>query len=93
MDPPAPETLMRALELLNYMGALDDNGEMTQVGSIKHTSPLEILTCITPCCHPLAPLCFVVAYASTRDGNHAQSVFIQEYIPQPERIDFLATCL
>lgn len=32
MDPPAPETLMRALELLNYMGALDDNGEMTQVG-------------------------------------------------------------
>lgn len=31
MDPPAPETLMRALELLNYMGALDDNGEMTQV--------------------------------------------------------------
>ena len=34
MDPPAPETLMRALELLNYMGALDDNGEMTQVGSL-----------------------------------------------------------
>ncbi len=33
MDPPAPETLMRALELLNYMGALDDNGEMTQVCS------------------------------------------------------------
>lgn len=24
MDPPAPETLMRALELLNYLGALDD---------------------------------------------------------------------
>ena len=31
MDPPAPETLMRALELLNYMGALDDDGNMTQV--------------------------------------------------------------
>ena len=26
MDPPAPETLMRALELLNYLGALDDEG-------------------------------------------------------------------
>lgn len=26
MDPPAPETLMRALELLNYLGALDDDG-------------------------------------------------------------------
>jgi pre-mRNA-splicing factor ATP-dependent RNA helicase DHX15/PRP43 len=24
MDPPAPETMMRALELLNYQGALDD---------------------------------------------------------------------
>lgn len=24
LDPPAPETLMRALELLNYLGALDD---------------------------------------------------------------------
>ena len=32
MDPPAPETLMRALELLNYLGALDDNGNLTQVG-------------------------------------------------------------
>ena len=31
MDPPAPETLMRALELLNYLGALDDSGNMTEV--------------------------------------------------------------
>jgi hypothetical protein len=31
MDPPAPETLMRALELLNYLGALDDNGNLTEV--------------------------------------------------------------
>ena len=30
MDPPAPETLMRALELLNYLGALDDDGALTQ---------------------------------------------------------------
>jgi hypothetical protein len=32
MDPPAPETLMRALELLNYLGALDDDGNLTKVG-------------------------------------------------------------
>lgn len=32
MDPPAPETLMRALELLNYLGALDDEGNMTSEG-------------------------------------------------------------
>ena len=29
MDPLAPETLMRALEQLNYLGALDDEGELT----------------------------------------------------------------
>lgn len=32
MDPPAPETLMRALELLNYLGAIDDDGNMTAAG-------------------------------------------------------------
>jgi hypothetical protein len=32
MDPPAPETLMRALELLNYLGAIDDDGNLTEVG-------------------------------------------------------------
>lgn len=29
---PAPETLMRALEVLNYLGALDDEGELTELG-------------------------------------------------------------
>jgi HrpA-like RNA helicase len=38
MDPPAPETLMRALELLNYLGAIDDDGEMTQVGRCRSCS-------------------------------------------------------
>ena len=28
MDPPAPETLMRALELLNYLTALNDDGKL-----------------------------------------------------------------
>lgn len=32
MDPPAPETLMRALEQLNYLGALDDEGNLTPIG-------------------------------------------------------------
>lgn len=34
MDPPAPETLMRALELLNYLGGIDDEGNLTKVGSM-----------------------------------------------------------
>merc|ERR1719461_2556911 len=41
MDPPAPETLMRALELLNYLGALDDEGNMTTNGRIMAEFPLD----------------------------------------------------
>lgn len=41
MDPPAPETLMRALELLNYLGALDDDGALTDLGRKMAAFPLE----------------------------------------------------
>eukprot|EP00455_Lapot_gusevi_P031021 TRINITY_DN3348_c0_g1_i1.p1 TRINITY_DN3348_c0_g1~~TRINITY_DN3348_c0_g1_i1.p1 ORF type:complete len:738 (-),score=185.03 TRINITY_DN3348_c0_g1_i1:34-2124(-) len=41
MDPPAPETLMRALELLNYLGALDDDGNLTELGSLMSEFPLD----------------------------------------------------
>jgi len=41
MDPPAPETLMRALELLNYLGALDDNGNLTKLGMLMSELPLD----------------------------------------------------
>jgi len=41
MDPPAPETLMRALELLNYLGALDDEGELTELGYQMSDLPLD----------------------------------------------------
>ncbi|KAI1303140.1 Pre-mRNA-splicing factor ATP-dependent RNA helicase DHX15 [Halotydeus destructor] len=41
MDPPAPETLMRALELLNYVEALDDDGELTKLGEIMADFPLD----------------------------------------------------
>jgi pre-mRNA-splicing factor ATP-dependent RNA helicase DHX15/PRP43 len=41
MDPPAPETLMRALELLNYLGALDDEGELTPEGTMMAEFPLD----------------------------------------------------
>lgn len=41
MDPPAPETLMRALELLNYLGALDDEGDLTDFGRQMSQFPLE----------------------------------------------------
>lgn len=41
MDPPAPETLMRALEELNYLGAISDEGELTKDGSIMSELPLD----------------------------------------------------
>ena len=37
----APETLMRALELLNYLAALDDDGELTELGSMMAEFPLD----------------------------------------------------
>ncbi len=32
---------MRALELLNYLGALDDEGELTEVGHLMADFPLD----------------------------------------------------
>ncbi|KAK1398739.1 RNA helicase [Heracleum sosnowskyi] len=41
MDPPAPETIVRALEDLNYLGALDDEGYLTELGDIMSEFPLD----------------------------------------------------
>ncbi|KAF9522876.1 P-loop containing nucleoside triphosphate hydrolase protein [Crepidotus variabilis] len=41
VDAPAPETLMRALELLNYLAALDDEGNITPLGQMMADFPLD----------------------------------------------------
>lgn len=41
MDPPAPETLMRALEELNFLACLDDEGELTALGRLAAQFPLD----------------------------------------------------
>jgi len=41
MDAPAPETIMRALELLNYLSALDDEGNLTELGKVMSDFPLD----------------------------------------------------
>ncbi|EPS93502.1 hypothetical protein FOMPIDRAFT_144381 [Fomitopsis schrenkii] len=41
VDAPAPEMLMRALELLNHLAALDDDGNMTTLGGIMAEFPLD----------------------------------------------------
>jgi len=40
---------MRALELLNYIGALDDEGDLTPLGAIMAEFPLD------PQVRPLSP--------------------------------------
>lgn len=41
MDAPAPESMMRALEMLNYLGAIDDEGRLTSFGDRMSSFPLE----------------------------------------------------
>lgn len=41
MDPPAPETMMRALEELNYLACLDDDGNLTSLGRLASQFPLD----------------------------------------------------
>ena len=41
MDPPAPETMMRALEELNYLACLNDDGDLTPLGRMASDFPLD----------------------------------------------------
>jgi pre-mRNA-splicing factor ATP-dependent RNA helicase DHX15/PRP43 len=43
IDPPTPEALMRALETLHYIGALDDEGELTAIGKLMSEFPVDPL--------------------------------------------------
>ena len=55
VDAPAPETLMRGLELLDYLAALDDDGKLTALGGI-------VLV-------PMAELCFRGRSVVARTGS------------------------
>jgi pre-mRNA-splicing factor ATP-dependent RNA helicase DHX15/PRP43 len=41
VDAPSPETLLRALELLKFLAALDDDGNLTPMGSMMSEFPLD----------------------------------------------------
>lgn len=41
IDPPGAETLMRALELLSYLGAIDKDGNLTETGFLMSEFPLD----------------------------------------------------
>ncbi|XP_041825439.1 ATP-dependent RNA helicase DQX1 [Melanotaenia boesemani] len=76
LDRPAPEALMQALEDLDYLAALDDDGNLSEVGIIMSELPLEpplakalIAACEYDCVDELltiaamltAPTCFMTA--------------------------------
>ena len=67
VDAPAPETLMRALELLNYLAAIDDDGNMTPLGAIMAEFPLDPQVCLP---HTFLRICSdnVILWA---DGENA----------------------
>ncbi|XP_074473308.1 ATP-dependent RNA helicase DQX1 [Sebastes fasciatus] len=82
LDRPAPEALMQALEDLDYLAALDDDGNLSEVGIIMSELPLEpplakalIAACEYDCVDELltiaamltAPSCFVTADPSREE--------------------------
>ncbi|VDI33480.1 putative pre-mRNA-splicing factor ATP-dependent RNA helicase PRP1 [Mytilus galloprovincialis] len=90
MDPPAPETLMRALELLNYLAALDDDGELTELGSMMAEFPLDpqlakmvIASCDFGCSNEIlsitamlsVPQCFVRPTEAKKAADEAKMRF------------------
>lgn len=41
MEPPSPEAMMRALEMLHFLGAIDDEGDLTDTGSRMADFPVD----------------------------------------------------
>ena len=90
MDPPAPETLMRALELLNYLAAIDDEGDLTELGSMMAEFPLDpqlakmvIASCAYSCSNEIlsltamlsVPQCFVRPNDVRKQADEAKARF------------------
>ncbi|XP_043093179.1 ATP-dependent RNA helicase DQX1 [Puntigrus tetrazona] len=83
LDRPAPAALMQALEDLDYLAALDDDGNLSEVGIIMSELPLEpplakalIASCEFDCVNELltiaamltAPPCFVTPPANKEES-------------------------
>lgn len=90
LDPPAPETMMRALELLNYLGAIDDEGDLTELGAMMSEFPLDpqlakmlISSCDYKCSNEIlsiismlsVPPCFVRPADMKKKADEAKARF------------------
>jgi len=103
ISPPAPETLMRALELLNYIGALDDEAEMTPLGAQLAEYPLDpqlALTLVAAGKYGVAaealslvammsvPQCYLRPKDQAHEADAAKAQFIHE---DGDHMTFLST--
>lgn len=94
ISPPAPETLMRALELLNFIGALDDEAELTPLGVQLAEYPLDpqlALTLVAAGRFGVAsealslvammsvPQCFLRPKDAAQDADAAKAQFVHEH--------------
>jgi len=82
IDPPAPESLMRAIELLNYLGAIDDNCNLTSVGKMMVEFPLDpqlskmiIASCDLKCSNEILSLASMLSVPSCFIGYNAKDKF------------------
>ncbi|XP_004292240.1 PREDICTED: probable pre-mRNA-splicing factor ATP-dependent RNA helicase [Fragaria vesca subsp. vesca] len=90
MDPPAPETMMDALEVLYFLGALDEDGNLTKVGETMSEFPLDPqmskMLIVSPqynCSNEIltisamlsVPTPFIRPRDETKEANEAKSAF------------------
>lgn len=103
ISPPAPETLMRALELLNYIGALNDEADLTPLGAQLAEYPLDpqlALTLVAAGQYGVAsealslvammsvPQCFMRPKDQASEADAAKAQFIH---PDGDHMTFLHT--
>lgn len=79
----APETLMRALELLNYLAALNDDGDLTELGSMMAEFPLDpqlakmvIASCDYNCSNEVLSITAMLS-GNSRERNTKQNAYLQ----------------
>lgn len=93
IDPPAPETMMRALEELHYLRCIDDNGNLTELGRQCSLIPLDPTLAVTlinssklKCSEEIltivamlsVPQVFVRPHNARREADDAKMVFADE---------------
>ena len=79
---------MRALELLNYLGALDDNGDLTSLGSMMAEFPLDpqlakmvIASCDHNCSNEILSVTAMLSGKWTNNSSVIQKTCIWHHQP------------